>query len=112
VQDQPLEIDLDLGLAEDQGLLPLTFDGEDILLVGDAAPGDDGRTLVRVEHIPDGIPDNRRSLGKALKLYFFKTYLKREVNQLRWVEYQADGTPVRQADGVEAKVPRRSACCC
>jgi pimeloyl-ACP methyl ester carboxylesterase len=100
----PLEIELDVDLAEEEFILPLTFDGEHILLVGDPSRDDAGRTHIRVGHIPE-IPDNRRSLGKALKLYFFKTYLRREnVNQLCWVEYRADGSVERHRSGVAEKV--------
>ncbi len=101
---QPLELELDLGLAENEHLLPLTFDGTHMLLAGETDRADDGRTLLRIDHIPDGIPDNRRALGKALKLYFFKTYLKRDVNRLCWVEYGADGSVQRHEDGVADKV--------
>jgi hypothetical protein len=102
---QPLELVLDLGLGADEQVLPLTFDGQDILLAGDPERDDQGRTLVHVDRIPDGIPDQRRSLGKALKLYFFKTYLKRsDVDQLCWVEYRPDGTIARHAEGVADKI--------
>jgi hypothetical protein len=51
------------------------------------------------------VPDNRRSLGKALKLYFFKTYLKQEnVNALCWAEFKEDGTVVRNKSDVANKV--------
>jgi hypothetical protein len=102
---RPLELVLDLGLGADEQVLPLTFDGEDILLAGDPERDAQGRTRVTIDRIPDGIPDNRRSLGKALKLYFFKTYLKRsDVDQLCWVEYRPDGTIARHAEGVAGKV--------
>jgi hypothetical protein len=102
---QPLELVLDLGLGADEQVLPLTFDGEDILLAGDPERDAQGRTRVTIDRIPDGIPDQRRSLGKALKLYFFKTYLKRsDVDQLCWVEYRSDGTIARHAEGVADKV--------
>ena len=102
---QPLELVLDLGLGADEQVLPLTFDGEDILLAGDPEPDAQGRTRVTIDRIPDGIPDQRRSLGKALKLYFFKTYLKRtDVDKLCWVEFRPDGTIARHAEGVADKV--------
>jgi len=104
VQDEPLEIEVDLGLSEEEYILPLTFDGEHILLVGEPEKEADGRTLIHIDHLPESLPDHRRSLGKALKLYFFKTYLKRSVNQLCWVEYLADGSVVRHEDGVADKV--------
>jgi len=100
----PLEIELDVDLAEDEFILPLAFDGEHILLTGDPSRDDAGRTHIRVSHIPE-IPDNRRSLGKALKLYFFKTYLRRDnVNRLCWIEYAADGSVERHRTGVAEKV--------
>ncbi|WPD20885.1 MAG: caspase family protein [Candidatus Electrothrix scaldis] len=101
----PLEIELDFGLAEEEYILPLTFDGEDILLAGDAEKDDEGKTLIHIDHIPEGIPDHRRSVGKALKLYFFKTYLKKDnVNLLRWVEFGKDGSVIRHKEGVADKV--------
>jgi pimeloyl-ACP methyl ester carboxylesterase len=102
---QPLELVLDLGLGADEEILPLTFDGEDILLAGDPERDAQGRTRVTIDRIPDGIPHQRRSLGKALKLYFFKTYLKRtDVDRLCWVEYRPDGTIARHQEGVADKV--------
>jgi hypothetical protein len=102
--DEPLELELDINLAEGEFILPLAFDGEHILLTGDPSQDDKGRTHISISHIPD-IPDNRRSLGKSLKLYFFKTYLKLEnVNRLCWVEYQADGTFKRHRTGVAEQV--------
>lgn len=85
--------------------MPLTFDGEHILLAGEPEKDAEGRTLIHIDHIPDGIPDHRRSLGKALKLYFFKTYLKKDdVNKLCWVEFRQDGSVVRHQEGVAGKV--------
>ncbi len=104
LEQDPLEIELDVDLAEGEFILPLAFDGEHILLTGDPSRDDEGRTHISIRHIPE-IPDNRRSLGRALKLYFFKTYLKQEnVNQLCWVEYKPDGSFERHRSGVAEKV--------
>ena len=104
LKDDPLEVELDIDLAEDEFILPLAFDGEHILLTGDPSRDDEGRTHISIREIPD-IPDNRRSLGKALKLYFFKSWLKRDnVNRLCWVEYKEDGSAERHVDGVAEKV--------
>lgn len=109
VRDQPLEIELNLKLSEDEYILPLTFDGEHILLAGEPEKGAGGRTLIHIDCIPDSIPDQRRSLGKALKLYFFKTYLKRpDVNKLCWVEYKTDGSVERHAECLAEKVAAAS----
>ncbi|WP_446010962.1 esterase/lipase family protein [Candidatus Electrothrix sp.] len=105
LKNDPLEIELDFGLAEEEYILPLTFDGEHILLAGEPEKDADGKTLIHIDHIPEGIPDHCRSLGKALKLYFFKTYLKKDnVNLLRWVEFRNDGSVVRHREGVADKV--------
>lgn len=104
LKDNPLEIELNVGLAEGEFILPLTFDGEFILLAGDPSRDDEGRTHISISHIPE-MPADRRSLGRALKLYFFKTYLKFEnVNQLCWIEYQPDGSFERHRSGVAGKV--------
>lgn len=104
LQDNPLEIELDVKLGEGEFILPLAFDGDFILLVGDPSQDNEGKTLISIRDIP-AIPDTRRSLGKALKLYFFKTYLRREnVNQLGWIEYKSDGTFERHRSGVADKV--------
>ena len=104
LREHPLKIELDLDLAQDEFLLPLAFDGEHILLTGEPSRSDNGRTQISIKQFPD-IPDDRRSLGRALKLYFFKTYLKRKnVNRLCWVEYKADGTVERHVAGVAQRV--------
>ncbi|MFT4558066.1 MAG: hypothetical protein ACI92S_003440 [Planctomycetaceae bacterium] len=102
--EEPLEIELDIDLADGEFILPLAFDGEHILLTGEPSQDDEGRTHISISHIPD-VPDNRRSLGSALKLYFFKTYLKQEnVNRLCWIEYQADGAFKRHRSGVAEQI--------
>ncbi len=104
LEDNPLEIELNVELKEDEYVLPLAFDGEHILLTGDPSKDDAGQTHISIDYIPD-IPDYRKSLGKALKLYFFKTYLKREnVNRLCWVEYRDTGSVKRHRNGVADKV--------
>jgi pimeloyl-ACP methyl ester carboxylesterase len=104
LEQDPLEIELDVDLAAGEFILPLTFDGEHLLLTGDPWQDEQGRTHVRIEHIPE-VPDNRRSLGRALKMYFFKTYLGQEnVNRLCWIEYKTDGSFERHRSGVAEKV--------
>ena len=104
LKDNPLEVELDVALKEGEFILPLVFDGEHILLVGDPSVDKEGRTHVSISDIPD-IPDNSRSLGRALKMYFFKAYLKQEnVNQLCWIEYKPDGSFERHRSQVAEKV--------
>lgn len=102
--ETPLEIDIGLDLSDEHELVPLAFDGEHLLLVGDSERLDDGSTRVRVDYVPEGAEEGRRSLGRALKLYLFRTYLGRDGTALRWVDFQDDGSVVRQASGVQDKV--------
>ncbi len=100
---QPLEIDVNVPLEKNEAILPLVFDGQHVLLGGDTFKDEQGSTHISIDHIPE-VPDNRRSAGKALKLYFFKTYLKQNVNQLCWVEYKDDGSIVRHKTMLAEKV--------
>lgn len=92
LRDNPLDIELMIPLQENEAILPVVFDGQHAALGGDPYKDENGHTRISIDHIPE-IPDNRRSLGGSLKLYFFKTYLKQgNVNQLRWIDYKADGS--------------------
>lgn len=109
LREQPLEIELDVNLDNNEYIIPATFDGEHILLAGETEKNSNGCFLIRIDHVPDGVPDQRRSLGKALKLYFFKAYLKKtNVNKLCWVEYKADGSVERHEEKVASKIAAAS----
>ncbi len=102
--DEPLEIELNVPLGPDEGLLPFVYDGRHVLLGGDVSKDAEGRTHVSIDHLPDA-PSERRSLGGSLKLYFFKTYLKRtSLNKLRWIEFPPDGGFAYRDDGLAGKV--------
>jgi hypothetical protein len=104
--DEPLEIEIEAGLGEDEYLLPIAFDGEHLHFVGHPSKTESGKVSVSIDEIPE-IPDDRRSIGRAIKFYFFKSYLKfREVNRLAWIEYKDDGTFERHDDGVKEKVAK------
>lgn len=104
LEQDPLEIELDIDLAVGEFILPMAFDGEHLLLSGHPWQDEQGRTHVHIEHIPE-IRDNRRSMGRALKMYFFKTYLGQEnVNRVCWIEYKTDGVFERHRFGVAEKI--------
>lgn len=104
LEAQPLEVQLKWPLEPGEAILPLVYDGRHVLLGGDAYQDDDGNSHVSIRRLP-APAERSRSLGSALKLYFFKTYLKRAgVNQLRWVDYRSDGSIDYQAGEVAAKV--------
>ena len=104
LKDHPLEIQVNVPLKQEEGILPLVFDGQHVLLGGDVFKDDAGNTHIRIDHLPE-VADQRRSLGGSLKLYFFKTYLKQDnLNQLRWVDYKPDGSFTYQKSNVADKV--------
>jgi hypothetical protein len=104
LKETPLEIELKVPLGEDEGILPVVYDGQHVLLGGAPRKDPDGTTHVTIDHLVDPL-DRQRGLGDSLKLYFFKTWLKREnVNQLRWVEFADDGTVRHQSSGLADKV--------
>ena len=102
--DCPLQIELQYALAPNEAIVPLVYDGQHVLLGGSTEMCAGGVTRVSIDHLPE-TPDGRRSLGGSLKLYFFKTYLKKDnVNRLRWVEFKADGSIEHHETGVAEKV--------
>jgi pimeloyl-ACP methyl ester carboxylesterase len=104
LKTKPLEIQLHVPLQENEGILPLVYDGKHVLLGGDPFRDEDGVTHISISEIPE-VADNRRSVGGSLKLYFFKTYLKQtNVNLMRWVDFKHDGSFEHQSGKVAAKV--------
>lgn len=104
----PLEIEIAAGLSystdQEELLLPLTFDGEHLIPVGEAQRLLNGDALVRISHLPDTTDTRRRSLGKALRLCFLKLVLKKDsVQYLRWVDYSGV-RPERRAEGLRERV--------
>lgn len=86
--ENPLEIVLNESVAEDEMLCPLVYDGTHILPLGNAYT-ENGNTYISINEIPEE-DEESRSLGKSLKLAFFKIALKRhpdKLYQLAWVEY-------------------------
>ncbi|WP_310496980.1 caspase family protein [Sandarakinorhabdus sp.] len=107
LKSQPLEITIDMPLAKNEGLMTFAFDGNMVIPVGESWKDAEGKTQLKIDNLPQ-VPDNKRSLGRALKLYFFKTVLKQQnVNTLSWV--RLDGTKaVRDTEGLHAKVAAAS----
>ncbi|MGQ7848065.1 caspase family protein [Granulosicoccus sp. 3-233] len=100
LRENPLLIELNTQLARNEFILPMVFDGENMIIAGQPQKDEQGNVLVELDHIPE-TPNRKRSLGKALKLYFFKCVLGKEsVNKLSWVEFLADGKVTRHEKGV------------
>lgn len=112
LKKQPLEIVLPQPLHADEVLLPVSFDGEFFHVVGDTETLG-GETLVNIREIPAVQQGEEhaqdRNLFRALKLAFLKTVLhKEQVNCLRWVDYQTDGSFERKEEGIKARVDQAS----
>lgn len=104
LRTHPLELVLDVPLGGDEAILPFVFDGQHVLPAGQPARDEQGRTHLTINH-PYDAPVNRRSLGKALELYLFKTCLRRtDLNRLGCVAFQADGGIARRQDGLAQRV--------
>jgi pimeloyl-ACP methyl ester carboxylesterase len=101
--ENPLQLDIAANLG-DETLLPLTFDGEHILPIGEVERLDNGDARVRISNLPDTTEPRKRSLGKALKLVFVKLVLRKDnVRFLRWVDYSGEKSE-RRTEGLKEKV--------
>ncbi|MBV6440422.1 MAG: hypothetical protein DYG98_25505 [Haliscomenobacteraceae bacterium CHB4] len=105
---QPLEINL---MPREPGavILPFWFDGENFLPAGEAVVRPGGALQVRVRNIPEETQAARtRSLGKALRLYFFKFAKDRRLpphtQYLKWVDYGAGNPPERKTGGMSDRI--------
>ncbi|MGB0930592.1 MAG: caspase family protein [Chitinophagales bacterium] len=112
LKEQPLEIDVNVATEADEMILSFTYDNDIIVPIGNAIEAEDGSsTKIVIEEIPDiAYPDQpTRSVGKALKLLFFK-FMKwdKQTQMLRKVIYHDDGTAERSGDGVKAVVDNAS----
>lgn len=106
--DQPLQIEIAAQLQEKDDyedlLLPLTFDGQHLLPLGEVQRLANGNALVSIAHLPAAPDEHRRSLGKALKMCFLKLVLRKEdVQQLCWADYSRE-TAERRPDNLPEKV--------
>ena len=127
----PLQIRLNESMAEDETIVPITFDGEFLRVIGDAEQVGD-QVQVNIRSLPEekknfneegnfipnplGNGENERSLIKGLKLAFLKwragsiedeqeqAEKLAAVNQLCWVSYLEDNTIERRPENVAAKV--------
>lgn len=105
--EQPLQMEISAGLGTDEILLPMTFDGEDLLVVGSSHTDANGQTQVAIHELPEEQQNAKsRNIGRAIKLCFFKLALSKAPDDLfllRWVDYSKD-KPERRADGLSEKV--------
>lgn len=103
LRNNPLQIELDVQLQEGEYILPLTFDGEDFIPIGEARPGSNGKVEISIHSFPEEATKTR-SLVRAIKMCFFKVALGAEnQNKLCWIEYTGE-KPIYHDTGVKEKV--------
>jgi pimeloyl-ACP methyl ester carboxylesterase len=103
IHESPLEIELSQALADNEMLVPVTFDGDQIVVLGGSEKLSDGKVKVTVDSLPGQQPPAAtRSVGKALWLYFLKV-IKMDTQYLRCAERSGDKI-VRTEDGLFTKV--------
>lgn len=102
--EQPLEIEIDVPLQDNESLVALTFDGEHVLLAGQCQKKSSDRTCFLLSEIP---ADRRgsRSVFSTLRLYFFKTCFKlSSVNRLRAISFKKSGTVTLERHSLRERV--------
>ena len=97
--ENPLKVRLDLKLAAGEVLMPLVRDGPHLMPAGNFWQDVDGSTHVEVSHVPAPLAD-QRSLGGALRMYFFKTIGLGRGHPLRLARFDGFGQVSYSSDGM------------
>lgn len=84
LQETPLQLELAASLSEDEWILPVVYDGCSLHVVGESQTTAKAKTLVSVHSLPQ--PSGQRSVLNAVRLYFFKCYLKKNLSKLYCLE--------------------------
>lgn len=105
--ETPLKLRLDLKLAADEVLMPMVRDGAYLMPAGDFWQDADGSTHVEVSHVPAPLVD-QRSLGGALRMYFFKTIGIEPGAPLRLASFDGAGQARYSTDGMIGAVKAAS----
>jgi pimeloyl-ACP methyl ester carboxylesterase len=99
----PLQIEVRQSLKSNERLLPVTFDGDKVVLLGYSETQADGSVLVTVNHLPDKQPlAGTRSVGKAVWLYLVKV-TGIDTHMLRYA-YREGNKVKRSTSGLITKV--------
>ena len=108
LEQQPLEIELDFQLADDESVVPVVFDGEHVLLAGDAWKDDAGKTQIVVRKIPEDRSGGRSALS-AFRMYFLKSVCGfKRVASLCSCAFDDHGRIRRSTSGLGEKVAQAS----
>ncbi|MEL6849063.1 MAG: caspase family protein [Bacteroidota bacterium] len=102
--DKPLHLAVKPREAQGDTLLPVAFDGEHFLVVGDYEAQSDGSTQISIDQVPEQGYDGRRSLGRALKMAFLQLVLQKEETHLTWVDYEDEEEIFMKEEGLAEKI--------
>ncbi|MBE9001368.1 MULTISPECIES: caspase family protein [unclassified Nostoc] len=70
--DHPLKLVVDSPLESDEYLLPISYDGEFFLPLGQAYSLADGTTEIVLERLTEPVSEGKRSLGGSIRIFFHK----------------------------------------
>lgn len=105
--EAPLQVRLDLKLAAGEVLMPMVRDGAYLMPAGDFWQDPDGATQVSIAHVPAPLVD-QRSLGGALRMYFFKSIGIEPGAPLRLASFDEAGQARYSTDGMIGAVKAAS----
>ena len=107
--DEPLKLIVDVPLAENEHILPVSFDGELFLPLGFEKQSQEGKIEIILERLPYPIKEGKRSLQGSIRIFFQKVISKTsgqkfdypilalaEVGDDKKVTYIKDATVVKQ----------------
>jgi Caspase domain len=96
---KPLKIELNLPLNDNEVIMPVTFDGQYFVPVGEVKRNKKrGKVEVKITTLPPST-DNHRSLMGSVKMLFVKMVFGVEAaDQLRWVDF-SDKKAIKQVNG-------------
>ncbi|MCB0582486.1 MAG: caspase family protein [Phaeodactylibacter sp.] len=110
LSDNPLHITLKQSASEEKGLIPVTFDGEFVMPLGEAIRVEDGATRVVLRDIPaaDDLSRTAKQKSPIRSLWFFAlkyTGFAEKAFKLRRAFFR-DGKLVRTDDGLAEEVKK------
>lgn len=104
LSQQPLQLEVDVALQDDEFIVPVVFDGQHLLLAGDTWKDSHGKTQVEIDRIPE-VASTSRSPLSAVKLYFFKTICGfKHVNSLSCFQIAETGVVNASTSGIGEKI--------
>jgi len=100
--EQPLILQVDQPLAENEFVLPVAFDGEFYIPLG-RGQSMQGRTEIHLDRLTDPVAEGKRSLGGSIRIFFRKLIcnqlgLEFPYPILAAVQVGPEGEPIYEAD--------------